>query len=107
MLDTMRLNGLTRSNSRSRADSRQTWLASAGRANWVTSASRLAGMAPCWSLAARIASCIAPSRSPGSGRLVGKAASIIDTRLPYEPFWSLVRTETGTAAISGAAGNAS
>jgi len=54
-----------------------------------------------------MASCMAASRLAGSDRLVGSGASIIDTWLPYLPFWSCVRTETGTAATSGAVGNAS
>ena len=100
-----RLKGLTRSSNLSLADSRQAWLATAGIANWVTSARRLAGIAPCCSLAARMASCMASSRSAGSDRLVGRGASIIDTLLPIVPFWSVARTETGTAATNGADGN--
>jgi hypothetical protein len=101
----MRLNGVTRSNSRSRAVIRQAWLARAGIANSVTSPSSPAGMAPCWSLATRSARCITASRSTGSSSWVGRAASISETRLPYVPAWSLRRTDTGTAATSGAAGS--
>ena len=103
----IRLNGFTRSSSRSRADSRHAWLARTGAANWLTSASRLAGIAPCCSFAARMASCAARRRFRGSDRWVGSTENIIETRLPCVPFWSSVRTETGTAETSGVAGNAS
>ena len=40
------------------------------------------------------------------GQVGRQGASIIDTLLPRVPFWSVVRTETGTAATSGAVGRA-
>ncbi len=41
------------------------------------------------------------------GQWVGIGAIMVETRLPWVPFCSSVRTETGTAATSGASGSAS
>src|SRR5271156_3259703 len=75
--------------------------------NWAMSVSSSAGSALCCSLAARIASCTAASRPAGSAKLVGSAAMTDETRLPWAPFCSSVRMDTGTAVSSGPSGRAS
>ena len=103
----IRLNGVTRSNSRSRAASRAAWSASAGIANCVTSASSPAGIAPCWSLAARIASVHRPQpldRVLEVGRQRGEHQRDL---VAVGAVLLLGRTDTGTAATSGPVGSAS
>ena len=103
----IKLNGGTRSSSRSRVANRLAWLANAGIENSAMSVSRSAGSALCCSLATRIPSCTAASRAAGSAKCVGSEVMTAETRLPWVPFCSSVRMDTGTDATSGRSGRAS
>src|SRR3954447_15980128 len=81
--------------------------ATAGGMNAVASVSRSAGRALCRSLALRRSSWVRRRRSAGSGSSVGIGTIIIETRLPYVPCCSSVRTDMGTIATSGSSGSAS
>ena len=64
-------------------------------------------MAANWVFALFIDCCTRRSRFTGSGSLLARSASSIETRFWYMSSSSPVRTLTGTAAISGSFGRAS
>ena len=106
-LEMTRLNGGMRCGSPIANATRAARAVSAGGAKSVTFSTSPVGIAACCALATFIASCTLVSRSCGSARLVGSAASMAATLLPRLLLLASSRTETGTIATSGESGSAS